>query len=271
MNGLLTQIKKIRINRRVGDFAGFTLATFIRNWMRSLRYECAYYNPTVDPAHERFSGPYIYVFWHEYIPFMFYLRGHCEISMLVSQHRDAELLSRAAGVMGFEIVRGSSRRGAVSALRGMMRKGRVMNLTMTPDGPRGPRRRAAGGCVYLASRLNVPLVPVGLGYENPWRNRRAWDHFATPKPFSRACAVIGPPFCIPEQTGRRELEGWRQTIESALNRLTEAAERSAASGVPIEGAMPGYRQSRSTWSANRQSLIESGTDQGQVARRLRAA
>lgn len=255
MNGFLTRIKRIRVNKTVGDCAGFALATFIRNWMRSLHYECVYYDRSVDPIDDDFSGPYIYVFWHEYIPFMFYLRGHCDISMLVSQHRDAELLSRAAGVMGFEIVRGSSRRGAITALREMLRKGRAMNLTITPDGPRGPRRRLANGCVYLASRLNIPLVPVGLGYQHPWRNRRAWDHFAIPKPFSRACAVIGPPIYVPQSLGKVELEGWRRSIETALTQITEAAEHSATTGIPLEGSVPCYRQSRSKSSTRSTNLV----------------
>ncbi|MEZ6087245.1 MAG: hypothetical protein R3C05_04300 [Pirellulaceae bacterium] len=43
---------------------------------------------------------------------------------------------------------------------------------MTPDGPRGPRRELATGCIYLASRLQLPIVPLGLGYDRPWRLQR---------------------------------------------------------------------------------------------------
>ncbi len=223
------------------DLGGLCLATFIRNWMRSLRYEASYYAVENDPSHPRFAGPAIYIFWHEYIPFMFYLRGHCNIAMLVSQHRDAELLSRAAGVMGFDLVRGSSRRGAVVALRKLMRKGRGKNLTLTPDGPKGPRRQLAPGCLYLSAKLGIPLVPVGLGYENPWRSRRAWDRFAVPRPWSRACALLGPAIQIPDRLERDEIEDWRQRVEEALNLCTEAAERWAETGRPV-GPHAAYRR-----------------------------
>jgi hypothetical protein len=229
------------LNHFLHDLASLGLATFVRNWMRSLRYECAYTDPAADPAHPRFVGPAIYVFWHEYIPFMFYLRAHCRVAMLVSRHRDAELLSRAAGLMGFDLVRGSTRKGAVGALREMIRKGNGMNLTLTPDGPRGPRRQLAAGCIYMASRLEVPLIPVGLGYDRPWRNRRASDQFAIPRPWSRACAVSGPSLRIPSQLSRGAMESWRQRIEKLLNDLTEAAEQSAESGRPVRGAVPAWR------------------------------
>ena len=44
-----------------------------------------------------------------------------------------------------------------------------MHLTITPDGPRGPRRQLAPGAIYLASKLGLPLVVMGYGYDRPWR------------------------------------------------------------------------------------------------------
>ena len=87
--------------------------------------------------------------------------------MLLSRHRDAEILSHIAGHLGFAFVRGSTNRGGVSALRQLLARSRDMHLTITPDGPRGPRRRLAPGCIYLASKLGLPLVVMGYGYERP--------------------------------------------------------------------------------------------------------
>ena len=56
-----------------------------------------------------------------------------------------------------------------------------MNLTITPDGPRGPRRQLAQGPVYLASKLGMPIVAMGFGYDRPWRFN-SWDRFAIPRP-----------------------------------------------------------------------------------------
>ena len=163
---------------------GLAVTALTRSWMSTLGYRAVFYDPTVDPASPLFRGPVVFLFWHEYIPFLFYLRGHCQIAMLLSRHQDAEWLFQATRHMGFETIRGSSNRGGVAALRKLMRASQSLNLTMTPDGPRGPRRQLAPGCIYLSARLGIPLVPVGLGYDRPWRNHRAWDDFAIPRPYS---------------------------------------------------------------------------------------
>ena len=119
---------------------GFGISVMVRHWMKTLRYRSFLADPSIDPALPSFDGPVIFLFWHEYIPFPFYLRGRCNIAMLLSRHRDAELLSHAAKYMGFKTVRGSTKRGGVASLRQLIDKGQTMNLTMTPDGPRGPRR-----------------------------------------------------------------------------------------------------------------------------------
>lgn len=209
---------------------GFTGAGAIRAWMRTLDYAVAYYDPSIDPARPEFDGQKIYVFWHEYLLLPIHMRGNCHFAMLISKHRDAELLARAARHLGFSCVRGSTNRGGVAALRELVRQGRNMNLVITPDGPRGPRRVMAQGAVYLASRLQLPLVAMGFGYDRPWR-ARSWDRFAIPRPFSRGRAVVGPPLSIPADLDRNGIEHYRQQTERLLNRLTLEAEQWAESGM----------------------------------------
>jgi lysophospholipid acyltransferase (LPLAT)-like uncharacterized protein len=222
----------------------------IAAWMRTLDYRVAYYDPAVDPARPECRGQKVYVFWHEYLLFPLALRGHCNLAMLLSQHRDAEWVSQIARRMGFEFVRGSTRRGGVAALRTLLRKCRDMNLAITPDGPRGPRRRLAAGAVYVGSRLGLPLVCLGLGYDRPWR-LRSWDRFAIPRPFSRARSVVGPPLHVPPHLDRRGLEAYRQMVESVLQRVTAEAEDWARSGKRLPCEWPLRRQiawNRTAWS-----------------------
>lgn len=91
-----------------------------------------------------------------------------DLSMLLSQHRDADILLEVARHMGFEFVRGSTFGGGTSTLRELMDRSQSMNLAITPDGPRGPRRTLAQ-TIYLSSKLGMPLVAMGFGYSNPWR------------------------------------------------------------------------------------------------------
>jgi lysophospholipid acyltransferase (LPLAT)-like uncharacterized protein len=216
---------------------GLLASAAVRRWMCTLDYKVAYYDRTVDPVFPECQGQKIYIFWHEYILFPLYLRGHCNMAMLLSRHRDAEILSHAAYHMGFDFVRGSTNRGGAAALRELLAKSKTMHLTITPDGPRGPRRRLAPGCVYLASKLKLPLVVMGYGYDRPWRVRRAWDQFAIPRPYSRARAVPSGEIFVPPNLDRDGIEHFRGKIERLLNRLTAEAEAWAEAGTPKLGQM----------------------------------
>jgi hypothetical protein len=95
--------------------------------------------------------------------------------------------------------------------------------------------------VFLASRLGMPIVPMGLGYERPWRVR-SWDRFAVPKPWSRARGIVGPEIFIEPDLERDELELRRQGVERLLNELTTEAEDWADSGKRREGQVAIRRQ-----------------------------
>jgi lysophospholipid acyltransferase (LPLAT)-like uncharacterized protein len=220
---------------------GLLAAAGVRAWMSTIDCRIAYYDPTVDPVHRDGGSPKIFIFWHEYILGPVYVRGHCRMAMLVSRHRDAEWLQGVARYFGFDCVRGSTYRGGVSALRQMAEKSKTHHLVITPDGPRGPRRKLAQGPVFLASTLGLPLVGMGLGYDRPWR-MRTWDRFAIPRPGSRGRAVVSPALHIPPNLQHDGLEHYRLQVERLLNRLTLEAEAWAESGTAKIGELPARRE-----------------------------
>jgi lysophospholipid acyltransferase (LPLAT)-like uncharacterized protein len=219
---------------------GLAAAKGINAWMSTLDYRAVFYDRSVDPI-AGVGSPRIYVFWHEYILFPLYLRGHCHLSMLLSQHRDADILARVGYHLGFDCVRGSTYRGGAKAIREMLERSRQQHLAITPDGPRGPRRQLAQGPIYLASRLRLPLVVMGYGFDRPWR-MKSWDRFAVPRPFSRARAVIGPPMHLPPDLDRAEMETCRQRVERLMNCLTSEAEAWAAAGSRKAGEISAIPQ-----------------------------
>src|SRR5262245_23393884 len=224
---------KLRLPRSAAGVGGLVTSAAIRLWMSTLDYRCVFYDRSVDPIHG-VNGPRIYIFWHENILIPLYLRGHCHLAMLLSQHGDADILARVAYHMGFDCVRGSTYRGGARAIWELFERSRWQHLTITPDGPRGPRRKLAQGPIYLASRLQLPLVVMGFGYDRPWR-ARSWDKFAVPRPFSRARAVVSPPLQIPPELDRTALEKCRMRVERLLNCLTSEAEAWAASDTRKTG------------------------------------
>jgi lysophospholipid acyltransferase (LPLAT)-like uncharacterized protein len=104
-----------------------------------------------------------------------------------------------------------------------------MHLAITPDGPRGPRRQMASGPIFLASKLGIPLVAIGMGYNRPWR-AGSWDRFAMPRPGSRGRYVVSPELHVPPDLDRQGLEHFRVKIEKVLNRLCIEAEQWAEAG-----------------------------------------
>ncbi len=229
--------------------------------MSTLDFRAAYYDPNIDPSRPQCRERGIYIFWHEYLPFLMYLRGNCDLAMLMSRHRDADILSRLALHFGFEFVRGSTRRGGQRAVRDLMRKSQTHHLTITPDGPRGPRRHLAAGCVYLAAKLNMPIIAIGLGYDRPWR-LNTWDRFAIPRPFSRARAIPSPPLRVPPHLDREGIQRYGRRVQQILRRLTAEAEAWAAAGTRKENEVvvrPATRPLRAT-PASLLEMLPSGLD-----------
>ena len=127
----------------------------VRWWMSTLDYKVAYYDRAIDPVFPECRGQKIYIFWHEYILFPLYLRGHCNLAMLLSRHRDAEILSHAAHHLGFDFVRGSTNRGGVAAIRELLAKSR----THAPD---DHARRPARPAAAFGPRLRLPGLETGI-------------------------------------------------------------------------------------------------------------
>jgi len=81
--------------------------------------------------------------------------------ILISQHRDGELVYRILKRFGFHAVRGSTTRGGTIAFRQLLRLGRSgADLVVTPDGPQGPRHVVQPGIVRLARATSLPIVPL---------------------------------------------------------------------------------------------------------------
>ena len=221
---------KFDLQRMTMRWGGTLLAFGIRAWMRTLDSRIVCYDPKMDPAVADFDGPAIYVVWHEYLALPPCHRRGCDVTMLLSQHRDAHWLTEVISQFGFKTVRGSTSRGGVQAILQIRRNNRGTSLVITPDGPRGPRRELSGGCVFLAGLLGIPIVPLGCGFDRPWRNTRAWDKFAIPRPSSRARIVLGPAIRVPRRLSKDEIEEYRVHIESTLVLVTQEAETWAADG-----------------------------------------
>lgn len=194
----------------------------IRGLLGTLRYRYHLLGADVHPNRCSAGTRYIYAFWHENL-LLLANWARPNIRVLISNHADGELIAQVCRNLGFGLVRGSSTRGGTEALREMIEEQQT-HFAITPDGPRGPRRCAQLGAVFLAARTGLPIAPLGLSVSRAWR-ARSWDRLAVPKPFSTAVCVAGEPIQIPAQTSRMQLESYRLQLEAALTNATAFAEQ----------------------------------------------
>ena len=165
--------------------------------------------------------PVIYTLWHGEMLSLLWHRRNEGIAVLISEHRDGEIIARIAEGFGFTTVRGSTSRGASRALIGLARaveSGR--SAAVTPDGPRGPARVFAPGAVIAAQRTGVPIIPIRVSASRAWR-LRSWDRFLIPKPFARVDIHYGALETVQADTPRAAAELAPQ-FEETMERLLPA-------------------------------------------------
>jgi lysophospholipid acyltransferase (LPLAT)-like uncharacterized protein len=106
---------------------------------------------------------FIIAFWHGRLLMMPYCYPGKKIHILISYHKDGEYISQTMKRFGFSSVRGSTTRGAVSAVRQLLKVAKQSSdIAITPDGPRGPRHKAQMGAIELAKITSLPIVPVSF-------------------------------------------------------------------------------------------------------------
>lgn len=177
-------------------------------------------------AHRAKGQPVIQVFWHGQLLAMMIEARRQNVMVMVSEHGDGEIISRALSRLGFGLVRGSSSRGAARALLAGARE--VENghdLIVTPDGPRGPAKSVAPGAAAIAQRTGAPVLPIGIYASSAWR-LKSWDGLMIPKPFAMVRVAYGTPIVLATDSARKAVEA-SNGIHAAIEAAIAAAERGA--------------------------------------------
>jgi lysophospholipid acyltransferase (LPLAT)-like uncharacterized protein len=182
--------------------------------------------------------PAVAAFWHERLPLMpaLWTIIHKQaapagivvpnIYVLVSRHSDGRVIGEMLRLFGVDVVHGSTARNGkdrggaagVRALLEVLEGG--SHVVITPDGPRGPRRKAALGVAQLAALSGVPVLPCTAQIW-PRIVLNSWDRMVLPLPFGRGVIVCGPSIAVPR-------EGWEAFLPVISQAMTDAADRADA-------------------------------------------
>jgi lysophospholipid acyltransferase (LPLAT)-like uncharacterized protein len=169
-------------------------------------------------AHLAAGGRLLLCSWHQRFYAGILGVRHLEPAIAISRSRDGEGITRMVEKLGWTPVRGSSSRGGVAALRGMIdavSAGRVGVHIV--DGPRGPARRLKPGLLRIAQRARAPIACGYVGYARAWE-ARSWDRFQIPLPFTRVLLRFGRMIEVPEQLEGPAFDELLAEIEAELER-----------------------------------------------------
>jgi lysophospholipid acyltransferase (LPLAT)-like uncharacterized protein len=168
--------------------------------------------------------PFIGAFWHGRLLMMPLVYKGKKLSILVSPHRDGQIVGKALQRFGFGTIPGSTYRKGFSAFKQMLKAHQIgSDVVIVPDGPRGPRQQVQIGVIELAKRTGRPILPATFG-ASKGIFFKTWDRFLLPYPFSKGVYIYGEPVYVDPHGDRNHLEERRVLLEKRLNELTDQAD-----------------------------------------------
>lgn len=173
-----------------------------------------------------YSGPAIYVNWHEFIPHLVHEHGKHHRWVLVSNAPYMEPIARWCRFSGLNLIRGGSGENGQATLEQM--KARLLSggsLMIAVDGPAGPPHHLKRGCIELARETHFPIIPVAYrssrGHRWTWR----WDQALVPSFFDSIVVHYGEPLFISDQSVEESPEQLPVQLKDAHSRVTAALNR----------------------------------------------
>jgi lysophospholipid acyltransferase (LPLAT)-like uncharacterized protein len=186
----------------------------------SWTYKIRVINPDIEKDILKRGDIPIYVSWHQrFFPGIVFFATRKPISIMISQSRDGELISKIVNVLGWHPVRGSSSKGggqALKEIKKLVRRG--YKIAHIVDGPRGPLGVVKPGLIVIAQASGMPIVPVITSAEKKWVFN-SWDRFIVPKPFSRVIIRFSDEIHVPRKLQGSGFEEKRSSIENTLKKL----------------------------------------------------
>ncbi len=168
-----------------GKLAAWALAVVVRLWYATLRVKPS---ERLRAMYTDVSRPNIFLLWHNRIlmgPLLYFIsRRNRKIYTMISASKDGALATAVLGYLKMGVVRGSSSRRSVQAMRELMAAlNNDTDIVMTPDGPRGPMYEMSPGVSLLLRHTNARVVFLMC---KPRRARRinSWDGMYLPCPFT---------------------------------------------------------------------------------------
>ncbi len=190
----------------------------------TLRKEYHVESPGTNPYDPTTQERFFYCVWHDSMLIPAFGGKHHNSAALTSKHADGSFVAQVLQVVGMSAIRGSTNHISTRATRALIDCLDENHLVITPDGPRGPRRRLSVGIAFLASHSGHAIVPTAFTSSRCWRIKGSWTDLMIPKPFARTLLLAGAPIYVPPDIPREDLNQYVTVIQSAMDQLNSAAD-----------------------------------------------
>lgn len=139
--------------------------------------------------------PLVFAHWHGIELAIVPLVRRYKIATMISTSKDGALMDFVVRKFDGATSRGSSTRGGIGALKGLVR---LMNegfrASLAVDGPKGPIYRVKPGILELSRLGHAQIVPLGAAASNKFVFQKSWNKAFLPLPFSKVTVVFNEPW-----------------------------------------------------------------------------
>ncbi len=140
------------------------------------------------------TSPVVLSHWHGDELALLSIVKRYRLATIASQSKDGELMATVLKLLGAKTSRGSSTRGGVQALKGLLRLVKEgANCSFAVDGPKGPIYKVKPGVFELSRMINAPIYAAGVYCDRAWYFPKSWNKTYLPKPFAKIVIFwVGP-------------------------------------------------------------------------------
>lgn len=201
------------------------LVLFVGVWSRTLRYR---WDDKVQGFMEQPFPPSVVVVWHNrlFVAPEFFRRyfKQRKLSSLISASGDGGWLAGFFQSLGIKPVRGSRHGRGAQAFRELLAVHEEgYDISVTPDGSRGPIYQMKPGAGAAAIKTGAPILLLSFNFTRAWRVN-SWDRFYLPWPFSRVEVRVDAVGTAAD-LGIEDAQALTEVLQQRMDAITEDATR----------------------------------------------
>jgi len=172
------------------------------------------------------NEPVAFAHWHGDELSLVHLVKVYKLSTMTSTSKDGQLIDFVIRGFGGSTSKGSSTRGGVQALKGLIRLCRSgRNCSLAVDGPKGPLHQVKHGILDISRMTGHPIVPTGVAVEKAHTFHKSWNKTFLPLPFTKVLIYLGEPSpAIPKKSSK---ENYPQLALDLAKRIHAAGQQAA--------------------------------------------